>query len=118
MKDRSIFVSTFKDVKEEEEGEVLFRIHYNGVFDYSPLRYEGGTLSNLCAFTSDRDIFSSSLDNVLSEINEQKWALFFCDPKESLENGLHLIHTDDDVHTLFALAETHDSVDIFVAHKP
>lgn len=53
-----------------------------------------------------------------SNINEKKWALFFCDPKESLENGLLLIHTDVDVHTLFGMVETNESVDIFIAHKP
>ena len=116
--ERNIFVTTFKCSEPEDEGEVLFRIHTNGRFEYTPLRYEGGSIINVNAFRYDRGIFSSTLDNLLSEIKEPKWAVFFCHPNKSLENGLHLIYRDQDVLKLYEFAETHESVDIFVIHRP
>ncbi|GKA55737.1 hypothetical protein Tco_0754809 [Tanacetum coccineum] len=41
-------------------------------------------------------------------ITENKWALFYCLPNKSLEEGLKLIHTDNDVHSFFADAESHE----------
>ena len=111
-------MTTFKCTDPEEEGEVLFRIHTNGRFEYTPLRYEGGSIINVNAFRYDRGIFSSTLDNLISEIKEPKWAVFFCDPKKSLLYGLHLIYRDQDVLKLYEFAETNESVDIFVIHTP
>lgn len=96
----------------------MFRIHTNGRFEYTPLRYEGGSIINVNAFSYDRGIFSSTLDNLLSEIKEPKWAMFFCDPNKSLENSLQLIFRDQDVLKLYEFAETHESVDILVIHRP
>ncbi|GJW40990.1 hypothetical protein Tco_0066835 [Tanacetum coccineum] len=56
--------------------EVVFKIHKNGYFELDPL-----------------------------SILENKWALFYCLPNKSLEKGLKLIHTDNDVHSFFADAE-------------
>ncbi|GJS09097.1 hypothetical protein Tco_0365893 [Tanacetum coccineum] len=41
-------------------------------------------------------------------LSEYKWALFYCLPNKSLEQGLKLIHTDNDVHSFFADAERSD----------
>ncbi|GJQ92011.1 hypothetical protein Tco_0003150, partial [Tanacetum coccineum] len=56
--------------------EVVFKIHKNGYFELDPL-----------------------------SIPENIWALFYCLPNTPLENGLKLIHTDNDVHSFFAYAE-------------
>ncbi|GKD80481.1 hypothetical protein Tco_1347320 [Tanacetum coccineum] len=56
--------------------EVVFKIHKNGYFELDPL-----------------------------SIVKNKWALFYCLANKSLEKGLKLIHTDNDVHSFFADAE-------------
>ncbi|GJZ00214.1 phospholipase-like protein [Tanacetum coccineum] len=56
--------------------EVVFKIHKNGYFELDPL-----------------------------SILENKQVLFYCLPNKSLEKGLKLIHTDNDVHSFFADAE-------------
>ncbi|GJS72601.1 hypothetical protein Tco_0705442 [Tanacetum coccineum] len=59
--------------------EVVFKIHKNRHFELDPL-----------------------------SILENKWALFYCLPNKSLEKGLKLIHTDNDVHSFFADVERRD----------
>ncbi|GJW31266.1 hypothetical protein Tco_0051298 [Tanacetum coccineum] len=81
--------------------EVAFKIHTKGHFEYDPLRYVNGSVSLVCAFTSDMDVFPTCLDHILFEVKEHKWALFYCLPKKSLEKGLKLLHTDNDVHSFF-----------------
>ncbi|GKC10624.1 hypothetical protein Tco_1007406, partial [Tanacetum coccineum] len=81
--------------------EVAFKIHTKGHFEYDPLRYVNSSVSLVCAFTSDMDVFPTCLDHILFEVKEHKWALFYCLPKKSLEKGLKLLHTDNDVHSFF-----------------
>ncbi|GJU98944.1 hypothetical protein Tco_1328215 [Tanacetum coccineum] len=67
----------------------------------------------LCA----RDIFFTCLDWICSEIIEYKWALFYCLPNKSLEQGLKLIHTDNDVHLFFVDAERSGKIHLYITHK-
>ena len=97
-------------------GEVLFRMHNNGVFEFGPLRYVQGNVSTMCGFVCDRHIFFLGLDDMFSRIRGEKWAVFFCVPGKSLEEGLKLIHTDNDVHTMIELCFRAGFVDLFVAH--
>ncbi|GJY00067.1 hypothetical protein Tco_0357085 [Tanacetum coccineum] len=97
--------------------EVVFKIHKNGYFELDPLRYVNGSVSSVSAFTCDRDIFPACLNWILSSILENKWALFYCLPNKSLEKGLKLIHTDNDVHSFFADAERRGKIHLYVTHK-
>ncbi|GJU43575.1 hypothetical protein Tco_1200841, partial [Tanacetum coccineum] len=47
---------------------------------------------------------------LISEIDEPKWALFYCKPKKSLEKGLKLLHTDNDVHLFIDAAVNNGSI--------
>nr|GEW87941.1 phospholipase-like protein [Tanacetum cinerariifolium] len=96
------------DIQEDDMpimGVVVFKIHKNKYFKFDPLRYVNGAVSSVFAFTCDRDIFPTFLEWICSEIIEYKWALFYCLPNKSLEQGLKLIHTDNDVHSFFTDAE-------------
>nr|GEV60177.1 hypothetical protein [Tanacetum cinerariifolium] len=42
-------------------------------------------------------------------LDEPKWALFYCTPKKSLEKGLKLLHTNNDVHSFIDAAEEDDA---------
>ncbi|GKB78925.1 hypothetical protein Tco_0945820 [Tanacetum coccineum] len=97
--------------------EVVFKIHKNGYFEFDPLRYVNGSVYSVSAFTCDRDIFPTCLDWICSEIIEYKWALFYCLPNKSLEQGLKLIHTDNDVHSFFTNAESNGKIHLYIAHK-
>lgn len=91
-------------------------MHNNGVFEFGPLRYVQRNVSTLCGFVYNRHIFSLGLDDMLSRIRGEKWVVFFCLPGKSLEEGLKLIHTDNDVHTMIELGCRAGSVELFVAH--
>ncbi|GKC53529.1 hypothetical protein Tco_1076274, partial [Tanacetum coccineum] len=56
-------------------------------------------------------VFSTGFDHMLAYIYDEKWALFFCLPNKPLEQGLKLIHTDNDVHTLVELACRNEGTD-------
>nr|GEV67610.1 cytochrome b561/ferric reductase transmembrane [Tanacetum cinerariifolium] len=57
------------------------------------------------------------LNHIVSEIDEPKWALFYCKPKKSLENGLKLLHTDNDVHSFIDVAVKNGFINFYIAHK-
>ncbi|GKC30222.1 hypothetical protein Tco_1037516 [Tanacetum coccineum] len=50
-------------------------------------------------------------------LDEPKWALFYRKPKNSLEKGLKLLHTDNDVHSFIDAAIINGSINLYVAHK-
>ncbi|GKD95887.1 hypothetical protein Tco_1379784 [Tanacetum coccineum] len=97
--------------------EVVFIIHKNGYFEFDPLRYVNGIVFSVSAFSCDRDIFPTCLDWILLQIIENKWDLFYCLPNKSLEQGLKLIHIDNDVHSFFADAESNGKIHLYIAHK-
>nr|GEU78742.1 ulp1 protease family, C-terminal catalytic domain-containing protein [Tanacetum cinerariifolium] len=66
---------------------------------------------------SDLDVFQQFLNHIISEIDKPKWALFYCKPKKSLENGLKLLHTDNDVYSFTDVAVKNGSINLYVAHK-
>ncbi|GKC96923.1 hypothetical protein Tco_1162365 [Tanacetum coccineum] len=101
---------TFDEMYMEEEEEVVFTIHTKGYFLYDPLRYVNGLVSYVCAFTHDKDVFPRCLNHIMSEINEHKWALFYRIPNKSLDKGLKLLHTDNDVHSFFDDAVKNGSI--------
>nr|GEX42198.1 zinc finger, CCHC-type [Tanacetum cinerariifolium] len=80
----------------DRPSDVMFRIHYNGVFKYDPLRHEQFRVVDMQACTTDRVMFSQLLDI----------------------GGLKLIESDVDIHALYDLAEKHVTVDLFVLHLP
>ena len=98
------------------DDEIVFRMHNNGFFEFAPLRYVQGKVSSMCAFVHDKHIFTLGLDDMLSRITGEKWAVFFCLPGKSLEEGLKLIHTDNDVHKMIELGCRAGFVDLFVSH--
>ncbi|GJX41429.1 hypothetical protein Tco_0256419 [Tanacetum coccineum] len=81
-------------------------------FEFGPLRYINESVGKKFAFTRDRKVFSTGIDHMLAQINEKKWALFFCLPNKPLERRLKLIHTDIDVHTLSELACRNGLIDL------
>ncbi|GJX79451.1 hypothetical protein Tco_0327600 [Tanacetum coccineum] len=87
---------TFLDEMNMSKEEVVFKIHTKGYFEYDPLR---------------------CLDHIMSEIDEPKWALFYRIPKKSLEKGLKLLHTDNDVHSFFDADVKNGFIHLYVAHK-
>nr|GEW98159.1 hypothetical protein [Tanacetum cinerariifolium] len=76
-----------------EIDEVAFKIHTKGYFEYDPLSH------------------------IMSEINEPKLALFYRKPKKSLEKGLKLLHTNNEVHLFIDVAVKNGFINLYVAHK-
>ncbi|GJZ31532.1 hypothetical protein Tco_0576579 [Tanacetum coccineum] len=100
-----------------ELDEVVFKIHTKGYFEYDPLRYVNGSVHCVSSFTRDKDVFQQCHEYIISEIDEPKWALFYCKPKKSLEKGLKLLHTDNDVHLFIDAAVNNGSINLYVSHK-
>ncbi|GKD33302.1 hypothetical protein Tco_1248811 [Tanacetum coccineum] len=87
-------------------GNVVFRIHYNGVFQYDPLRYEQYRVTEIQACTIDRIMFSQLLDMLVAKVKDNIWALFICIPDLDIDSGgLKLIESVADVHALYDLAK-------------
>ncbi|GJX57388.1 hypothetical protein Tco_0287285 [Tanacetum coccineum] len=83
-------------------GNVVFRIHYNGVFQYDPLRYEQYRVSEMQACIIDRIMFSQLLDMLVAKVKDNIWALFICIPGLDIDSdGLKLIESNADVHALY-----------------
>ncbi|GJV49659.1 hypothetical protein Tco_1439871 [Tanacetum coccineum] len=76
-----------------------------------------GSVHCVSSFTHDKDVFQQFLNHIISEIDEPKWALFYCKQKKSLEKGLKLLHTDNDVHSFIDAAVKNGSINLYVAHK-
>nr|GEZ91650.1 transposase, MuDR, MULE transposase domain protein [Tanacetum cinerariifolium] len=55
--------------------DAVFRIHYNGVLIFHPLRYESGRVIEMQAYTIDRVMFSHMCDMLVAKIKENIWAL-------------------------------------------
>ncbi|GJZ34238.1 hypothetical protein Tco_0579674 [Tanacetum coccineum] len=87
--DLDTFPDGSDDSKEDDSKEVVFKIHTKGYFEYDPLRY----------------------------VEEDKWALFYRKPKKSLEKGLKLLHTDNDVHSFFEATVKNGFIHLYIAHK-
>ena len=99
--------------------DVVFKIHYNGVFMFDPLRYEYGREIVMEASTDSRIMFSPLLDLLVAKIRQNIWALYLCIPELDIDSGgLKIIENDVDVHALYDLAKTHKKVNLYVAHGP
>ncbi|GKB16008.1 hypothetical protein Tco_0849931 [Tanacetum coccineum] len=85
----------------DRPGDVVFRIHYNGVFKYDPLRYEQFRVVKMQACITYKVIFSHLLDMLVAKVKDNMLALFFCIPGLDIDiSGLKLIENDADVHDL------------------
>nr|GEW50333.1 pentatricopeptide repeat-containing protein [Tanacetum cinerariifolium] len=100
-----------------EIDEVVFKIHTKGYFEYNPLRYVNGSIHCVSSFTYDKDVFQQCLNHIMFEIDEPKWALFYRKPKQLLEKGLKLLHTNNDVYSLINASIRNGSINLYVAHK-
>ncbi|PWA66403.1 toll/interleukin-1 receptor (TIR) domain-containing protein [Artemisia annua] len=99
--------------------DVVFKIHYNGVFMFDPLRYEYGREIVMEASSNSRIMFSPLLDLLVAKIKQNIWAVYFCIPDLDIDNGgLKIIERDANVHALYDLAKTHKKVNLYVAHSP
>ncbi|GKE81244.1 hypothetical protein Tco_1551244 [Tanacetum coccineum] len=96
----------FPDEMYMEKDEVVFKNYSKGHFKYDPLRYVNGSVSCVSAFTHDKDVFPRCLNHIMSKIDEHKWELFYRIPEKSLEKGLKLLHTDNDVHPSLMMLST------------
>ncbi|PWA78962.1 hypothetical protein CTI12_AA211880 [Artemisia annua] len=99
--------------------DVVFKIHYNGIFMFDPLRYVHCREILMEASSSDRIMFSRLLDILLAKIRQNIWAVFICILLLDIESGgLKIIERYADVHALYDLAKRHKTVEVYIAHSP
>ena len=98
---------------------VVFKIHYNGIFMFDPLRYEYGREILMEASSNSRIMFSPLLDLLVAKIRNNIWVVYFCIPELDIDSGgLKILERDADVLALYELARKHKKVNLFVAHSP
>ncbi|GJR65646.1 hypothetical protein Tco_0011711 [Tanacetum coccineum] len=101
--------STVGDSVMDRHDDVVFMIHYNGVFKYDLLRYEQFRVVEAC--TTDRVMFSPLLDMLVAKLKNIIWALFLCILGLDIDSsGMKLIKNDANVHGLYDLTEKHVTV--------
>ena len=99
--------------------DVVFKIHYNGVFMFDPLRYDYGREILMEVATTDRIMFSPLLDILVAKVKQNIWGLFMCIPELDIDSGgLKIIERDSDVHALYDLIEQHKTINLYIAHAP
>ncbi|GJU42267.1 hypothetical protein Tco_1195224 [Tanacetum coccineum] len=103
----------------DRHDDVVFMIHYNGVFKYDPLRYEQFRVVEMHTCTTDRVMFTPLLDMLVAKLKNNIWALFLCILGLDVDSsGMKLIKNDENVHALYDLTEKHVTLDLFVAYLP
>nr|GEX99823.1 pyruvate kinase [Tanacetum cinerariifolium] len=93
-------------------GDVVFRIHYNDIFMYDPLRYKQYRVVKMQACTIDRITFSQLLDILVAKVKDNIWALFICIFGLDINSGgLKLIESDANVYALSNIQKReHDKI--------
>ena len=96
----------------------MFEVWHGSVFMFLPLRYAGGEVLNLRLSRSKRLSYSELCDFLMKNIKDDIWAWFYCRPNFSLEEGLTIVETDNDVNKLYGLAEIHGPIEVYVCALP
>ncbi|GJZ12483.1 hypothetical protein Tco_0547713 [Tanacetum coccineum] len=92
---QSYLIKTWIEGLMDMPDDVVFRIHYNGVFKYDPLRYKQFRVVEMHACTIDWVMFSHLLDMLVGKVKDNIWALFFCIPGLDIDSGgLKLMEND------------------------
>ncbi|GJV89966.1 RNA-directed DNA polymerase, eukaryota, reverse transcriptase zinc-binding domain protein [Tanacetum coccineum] len=79
---------------------LLFDVHYDSVFFFSPLRYEHGLTLQLRVTNDNRLDFSSVSEHLRERAQQNLYAMFYVIPECDLEKGLRIIETDFDVYSM------------------
>ena len=94
--------------------DVVFNIHYNGIFMFDPLRYVFGREIVMEALSNSMIMFSPLLDLLVAKIRNNIWAVYFCIPELDIDSGgLKILERDADVLALYELARKHKKVNLF-----
>nr|GEU66385.1 pentatricopeptide repeat-containing protein [Tanacetum cinerariifolium] len=98
--------------------DIVFRVHYNGMFFFDPLGYYQGRVVEMDGYSKDSVMYTHLLNMLAAKIKGNIWALFCCIPEIKLQNGgLKIIKNDVDVHAMYDLAKIHKKFNVYVAHK-
>ncbi|GKA74764.1 hypothetical protein Tco_0781066, partial [Tanacetum coccineum] len=99
--------------------DIVFRVHYNGMFFFDPLGYNQGRVVEMDGCSKHRIMYTHMLNMLAAKVKGNIWALFCCIPEIELQNGgLKIIESDVDVHAMYDLAEIHKKINVYVAHVP
>ncbi|GKE44354.1 hypothetical protein Tco_1471638, partial [Tanacetum coccineum] len=99
--------------------DIVFRVHYNGMFFVDPLGYYQGRVVKMDGCSKDSVMYTHLLNMLAAKVKGNIWALFCCILEIELQNGgLKIIENDVDVHAMYDLAEIHKKINVYVAHVP
>ncbi|GJT38429.1 hypothetical protein Tco_0938294 [Tanacetum coccineum] len=84
--------------------DIVFRVHYNGMFFFDPLGYYQGRVVKMDGYSKDSVMYTHLLNMLAAKIKGNIWALFCCIPEIELQNGgLKIIENDVDVHAILTV---------------
>lgn len=98
--------------------ECVFEVYHGGVFMVLPLRYACQDVIDLKLPRSCRLSYLEICDLLLKNIKEDIWAWFYCRHGCSLEEGLTIVESDNDVKKMFELADIHGVIELYVSAVP
>ena len=83
-----------------------------------PLRYVGGDFKLLKLSKSKRLCYSEMCDLLLKTIEEDIWAWFYVKPECSVQEGLTIVLTNNDLNKMYDFAEIHGGLEVYVCLIP
>ena len=98
---------------------IVFEIHYYGVFlEYPALKYQYGKTMTLKVCKSYRMNLDQLLDLLTLQLEQEIRFLYFCCPRHSLAEGLHLIEAECHMRKMYDTAECYGLLHLYVVHAP
>ncbi|GJZ02083.1 hypothetical protein Tco_0520044 [Tanacetum coccineum] len=98
---------------------LLFDVHFDGTFLFSPLRYENGIVYEW-AVRKDNPLDLATVHATLREKTQSVvlYELFFKLPQCELDVGLKIIENDRDLDVLYEYAHDHGVIQVYITHGP
>ncbi|GJR45922.1 hypothetical protein Tco_1314025 [Tanacetum coccineum] len=98
---------------------LLFDVHFDGTFLFSPLRYENGIVYEW-AVRKDNPLDLATVRAILREKTQSivLYELFFKLPQCELDVGLKIIENDRDLETMYEYAHDHGVIQVYITHGP
>ncbi|GJV64341.1 hypothetical protein Tco_1475169 [Tanacetum coccineum] len=98
---------------------LIFDVHYDGTFNFSPLRYENGLVYQW-SVRKDNHLDLASVRDFLREKTQSiiMYELFFKLPQCELDVGLKIIENERDLEAMYDYAHEYGIIHVYITHGP
>ncbi|GJR58778.1 hypothetical protein Tco_1500940 [Tanacetum coccineum] len=98
---------------------LIFDVHYDGTFNFMPLRYENGLVCQW-SLRKDNELDLATVHDFLREKTQSiiLYELFFKLPECELDVGLKIIENERDLEAMYDYAHKYGKIHVYVTHGP